>query len=95
MTTRPYPRRENVESVCPIMGNRSTLLLCLWKQTSKQAILGLKTCMQLGLIKRVHVINKEVRTKEKRKDATTTGAMHSDWVKEYKEVFRGIGRLPG
>lgn len=51
--------------------------------------------MQLGLIKRVHVINKEVRTKEKRKDATTTGAMHSDWVKEYKEVFRGIGRLPG
>lgn len=62
---------------------------------NKQAILGLKTCMQLGLIKRVHVINKEVTTHEKTKDATSKGVMHCDWVKEYKEVFKGIGRLPG
>ena len=26
---------------------------------------------------------------------TVTKATHSDWVREYSEVFKGIGRLPG
>lgn len=51
--------------------------------------------MQLRLIKRVHVINKEVTMHEKTKDATSKGVTHCDWVKEYKEVFKGIGCLPG
>jgi len=75
-------------------GKKKDVLFVL-VEGNKQAILGLKTCMQLGLIKRVHVINKEVTIQEKSKDATKKKAMHSDWAEEYKEVFKGVGRLPG
>lgn len=61
----------------------------------RQAILGLKSCIQFGLIKRVHVINKEMTTQKRRKDATTERITQNDWIKEYKEVFKGIGKLPG
>lgn len=54
----------------------------------RQPLLGLKTCIALGLIKRVHVINKEKVTQKEKAKAT-------DWVKEYRDVFKGIGRLPG
>lgn len=40
------------------------------------------------MIKRVHVINKEKVTQKEKPNAT-------DWVKEYNDVFKGIGRLPG
>jgi len=50
-------------------GKKKDVLFVL-VEGNKQAILGLKTCMQLGLIKRVHVINKEVTIQEKSKDAT-------------------------
>lgn len=46
--------------------------------------------MQFGLIKRVHVINEEVTSQKKLED-TDYGVMNSDWIKEYKEVFKGIG----
>lgn len=54
----------------------------------RQPLLGLKACIALGLIKRVHVINKENVTQKGKAKAT-------DWVKEYSDVLKGIGRLPG
>lgn len=54
----------------------------------RQPLLGLTTCIALGLIKRVHVINKEKVTQKEKPNAT-------DWVKEYNDVFKGIGHLPG
>lgn len=65
---------------------------------NRQAILGLKTCEQLGLIKRINVIDADKMTENKqtKKTVTTeTRATHTDWVKEYADVFQGIGRLPG
>lgn len=62
---------------------------------NRQAILGLKTCDQLGLIKRVSVIDTDKVKTPENTEATTHRATHTDWVKEYREVFKGIGRLPG
>lgn len=65
---------------------------------NRQAILGLKTCEQLGLIKRVQVIDTDKVTaygQNENTEVTTSRTKHTDWVREYKEVFEGIGRLSG
>ncbi len=53
-----------------------------------QPLLGLPTCEKLGLVKRVHVVNKEALNTE-----VGTGAV-SDIVNEYNDVFQGLGCLP-
>lgn len=66
-------------------------------EEDRQPILGLKASEGLGLIKRVHVIDSAL--------VTTRGAAHSkrkeicadstsEIVREYKDVFQGIGCLP-
>ena len=51
-----------------------------------QPILGLTTCEKMGLVKRIHVINKD-----KAVEKTT---MNSDIILEYDDVFQGVGCLP-
>lgn len=63
---------------------------------NRQAILVLKTCEQLGLIKRINITDADKVTEHKQTKktvATATRATHADWVKEYADVLKGIGRL--
>ena len=47
-------------------------------------VLGLQTCLDMNLVKRVHVVDENRRTPS------------TDYViKEYKHLFSGIGCLPG
>lgn len=65
---------------------------------NRQAFLGLKTCDQIGLIKRVHVIDTDKMTahgQNENTEVTTSRTKQTDRVKENKYVFKGIGCLPG
>lgn len=76
---------------------RTISALFVLVEEDRQPILGLKASEGLGLIKRVHVIDSAL--------VTTRGAAHSkrmdicadsttEIVREYKDVFQGIGCLP-
>lgn len=91
---KPIPHK----GVCRVnlLGNgKKVNALFVLVEGNRQAILRLKACLRLGLIKRVHGIDKEKVTRNGQKEATPKKVTDSDWVKEYKEVFKGIGRLPG
>lgn len=76
---------------------RTISALFVLVEEDRQPILSLKASEGLGLIKRVHVIDSAL--------VTTRGAAHSkrmdicadsttEIVREYKDVFQGIGCLP-
>lgn len=91
---KPIPTKGMCRVTLSRKGQKVNALFVL-VEGDRQAILGLKTCDQLGLIKRVHVIDRDKVTSSDNTEATTCRTKHTDWVKEYKEVFKGIGRLPG
>lgn len=52
-------------------------------EKSVQPILGLSVCEKLDLVRRVFVVNSQ------------TGTDHDSLMREYKDVFEGLGCLPG
>ncbi|KAK7939091.1 hypothetical protein WMY93_002417 [Mugilogobius chulae] len=75
---------------------RSCNALFVLVEEDRQPILGLKASKQMGLIKRIHVIDSTVlnNTNTERKDNTESPKTTSDIVKKYSDVFHGVGCLP-
>lgn len=89
---KPIPTKGVCRVTLPSKDQKVNVLFVL-VEGNWQAILGLKTCDQLGLIKRVHVIDTDkVETAPQNTAATTSRPKHTVWV---KNVFKDIGRLPG
>lgn len=94
-------RKENTKLISyggnKIVAEGSAILKCLIKETiickirfvianvDSQPLLGLNTCVELKLIKRVDAVNNNI-------NKTTT---KEDIISNYKEVFDGLGTFPG
>ena len=60
-----------------------------------QPILGLSTCIKLGLVKTVHVINEDVVESNNPTLQISATELKENVKNEFKDVFTGIGCLPG
>ena len=89
---KPIPSKGVCRLSLTTKGQKVNALFVL-VEVNRQAILGLKACEQLGLIKRINVIDADkvtVQEQTKKVVATAIMATHSDWVREYSEVFKSI-----